>query len=553
MNKRTSVLSILSFIFSLTGIPGAGFAEPGASQALERSQRAFDYELASQERRDTHDWLISEHVAEAMANAISVPVSEDEKLDIDTARGERPVRVGLTKSLANDFFFSDVNLRGLRGQTLVRTDGALKATEDGGYVFTAVLSSPDAAGIRVKFTGFRLPDDAELYLYTDDGQVFGPYTGRGPFDDGEFWSHTLVGDQVMLQLRHYSTPSNADLASTSFRISGIGHLRPRFLGGACTYNAPCIKNLACETSVHAAVNDAKNAVAHMQWITGAFINFCTGGLLADTDPNSHIPYFLTANHCISRSKDAKSLETFFLLDDRTDTVDVDCDNMNQMTCDDWRNHRADHPQSLRTLGATIKATNDTSDYTLLELNQLAPVGTAFLGWDAMTDVANVDGSYLYRISHPSAAPQSYSEHIVDTSKGTCAVWPRGDWIYSRDSYGATEGGSSGSPVVNSDGQVVGQLSGACGLNPGNSCDTNNATVDGAFAAYFGEVEQFLDPVPATCAPTFASEICGDGIDNNCDGLTDAEDAACPSDSIVYRVPAVEVSAQHAFASNRRWQ
>jgi hypothetical protein len=81
---------------------------------------------------------------------------------------------------------------------------------------------------------------------------------------------------------------------------------------------------------------------------------------------------------------------------------------------------------------------------------------------------------------------------VDTSAGTCSGWPRGGWIYSRDAVGATEGGSSGSPVVNAAGQVVGQLSGACGTNVNDNCDSvNNATVDGAFASYFAEVEPYL--------------------------------------------------------------
>ncbi len=58
---------------------------------------------------------------------------------------------------------------------------------------------------------------------------------------------------------------------------------------------------------------------------------------------------------------------------------------------------------------------------------------------------------LYRISHPNGAPQSYSEHKVDNRATTCRSWPRGPWIYSRDSFGATQGGSSGSPVLNGEG------------------------------------------------------------------------------------------------------
>ena len=139
-----------------------------------------------------------------------------------------------------------------------------------------------------------------------------------------------------------------------------------------------------------------------------------------------------------------------------------------------------------------------------------------------------NGEHLYRISHPQGAPQSFSEHVVDTNAGVCTSWPRGDRIYSRDVVGATEGGSSGSPVVNSAGQIVGQLSGACGTNLNDNCDAdNNATVDGAFAAYFSSVEQFLDPGTTGCTITETpEESCLDGLDNDCDDATDGADSDC---------------------------
>jgi hypothetical protein len=83
---------------------------------------------------------------------------------------------------------------------------------------------------------------------------------------------------------------------------------------------------------------------------------------------------------------------------------------------------------------------------------------------------------------------------VSTSAPTCTGWPRGERIYSRLTLGATDGGSSGSPVVNSSDQVVGQLSGGCGTNVNDPCDAvNNATVDGAFAFYWSSVQPILAP------------------------------------------------------------
>lgn len=525
MRNTSYILRSLALLCSFTLVSHGALAEPATSKKPEHSRRALDLQADRAQRAEIHEWLMSEQVGLGRNIPISVHVSEDERREIDTARGQAPERVGVIKPLTRGVSFADVNLTSLKGAVLIRETGALQGTEDGGYVFTAALNSPEAAGIRVHFTDFRLPDAAGVYLYSDDGQVFGPYTGRGPLGDGEFWSHTLMGDEVFLQLVHVGPARSADLASTSFNIAGLGHLRPRFLGGPCGYNAECVEILACGETANPATDIAQDAVAHMQWVSGAFINFCSGGLLSDTVDDSQVPYFLTANHCISRGKDARSLETFFKLNDVTrDTVDC---STTPLTCDDWAAVRSNHPASLRTLGATIRATDRTSDYTLLELRQDAPAGTQFLGWDA-SPIAHSDGTPLFRISHPSGAPQAYSEHEVDTSYGTCSSWPRGDWIYSRDTFGATEGGSSGSPVVNSSGEVVGQLSGACGTNVSDTCDSvQNATVDGAFAAYYSEIAHILDPSPAECTPTESPEIsCGDDLDNDCDGLVDTLDSDC---------------------------
>ena len=133
------------------------------------------------------------------------------------------------------------------------------------------------------------------------------------------------------------------------------------------------------------------------------------------------------------------------------------------------------------------ATGSSSDYSLLRLASTPDTSNgveAYLGW-LSTAVANTNNLALYRISHPQGAPQAYSEQRVDTTKGTCRTLPRGSFIYSRDTLGGTEGGSSGSPVVNASGQIVGQLYGACGFNVNDSCDSAaNATVDGAFAASY---------------------------------------------------------------------
>ncbi|MGD8376416.1 MAG: hypothetical protein PVF68_09755 [Acidobacteriota bacterium] len=71
--------------------------------------------------------------------------------------------------------------------------------------------------------------------------------------------------------------------------------------------------------------------------------------------------------------------------------------------------------------------------------------------------------------------------------------------------------------------MVGQLSGACGYNPSNACDSvSNATVDGAFASCYSQIAGYLDP--AQCVPD--PEVRDDGTDNDCDDSDCGDDPAC---------------------------
>ncbi len=495
------------------GMTASGAGKPAPTPANEVPMEVLASgptaveELTSQ--RDMHQWLTEMLPHGTSEQRFTTRLTPAEAADLQRSIEERtdPLKVGVVKGVNRTITFA--NLKALPQEPIAVEGGMLRATDDGGFVWATTLRSEGAVGLRVHFGGLDLPADADLYVMNSAGQAFGPYLRQGPDGTGDFWSNTVAGDSAIVVLKHHGPDGAADLERASFRLSDLGHVGPGFPGlptptteAFCSFNESCILNASCGTT-NAAANPAKSAVALMQWVAGAFIYTCTGGLIADSDTGTSIPYFLTANHCLSSNNTAANLETYF-------QFSIACGST---SCPGQTN-----PGGIQRLGATVKATGSAGDFTLLQLNQAPPGGSVFLGW-TNTPIANTNNATLYRISHPSWAPQSYSAHHVDTSAPTCTGWPRGQRIYSRDDVGATEGGSSGSPVVNSSSQIVGQLSGACGFNTGDVCDAaSNATVDGAFAYYYSSVSQFLAGGGGGCSPagtscTANSQCCS----NNCKG------------------------------------
>ena len=517
-SRTLGIAAILTAVALIGSATGTGAAGPGApaykSVPAEPMAGGVTAEEYAAQQASLHQWLMRELPAGVLNQPVLVNLTPEERRDLERRQEAAggPAVVGRTKPVNSVVRFSDLDAALLSSSPRRAGNGLLQATTDGGFVWALAIGSPGAGAIRVHITGLDLPDDADLFFFNRSGQAFGPYSGKGPQASGAFWTNTVFGSEGVVLLRHYGPGGAADLKGTSFIISDVGHVGPKFAQGLvaatesfCSFNVACIENASCHNGTPA--DPAKSAVALMQWIQGAFIYTCTGGLLNDTVASSQIPYFLTANHCLSSNSVAQNLETYF-------QFSIACGST---SCPGQTN-----PGGIQRLGSTVKATGTGGDFTLLQLNQAPPSGSVFLGWNN-APVANTNGATLHRISHPAWAPQAYSRDHVDTSAPTCTGGPRGQRIYSRTDIGGTEGGSSGSPVVNTSSQVVGQLSGACGFNVNDDCDhVSNATVDGAFAFYWSSVQPFLDP--GTCTP--ATEVCNDGLDNDCDGFTDCADSNC---------------------------
>jgi hypothetical protein len=239
-----------------------------------------DQEARKAERQAYHQWLLSERVPAASRNPLVLRADADELAAVDEAPKQSPELVGFTQDVHFDASFRDLKASQLRGRSQQLQYGAVERSSSGGYAYSAELSSPGSLGLRVQFSGFSLPDGASLFVYTEDGQVHGPYSGRGPNGTGQFDSNMVVGDRVQLQLSVTDSAGIDALRASRFQVTGVGHIRPRLLAGTCSYNANCVVNASCNTE--GAVSDAKNAVALMLYRSGGGYYICSGGLIDNT-------------------------------------------------------------------------------------------------------------------------------------------------------------------------------------------------------------------------------------------------------------------------------
>jgi hypothetical protein len=509
MSRRKAIFSVtlLAMTMTATVLPAHAAQRP---ERVGPEVKVGGLTIAEQHARQLQ--LYRELAAQLPAGVdrtpLRVEITEADKNDLlsQPLNGNAPLRVGVVKSLA-----SAVG----KPSGKAFNYGLVKNNPNGSLVWAMTVTSPGAQAIRLHITDFSLPANTEMYFMSATGQVDGPYTGVGRNENGDFWTRSVASETGQLVLRYTGNRPEADMPRISFLVSEVAHIRGRpprpqeqsHDTWPCSDNAVCLIDVNCVDTGPAA--PAENAVAKMEWIQGPFIYTCTGGLLADTDASTQIPYFLSANHCLTSSN--SNLETFF--EYKTNTCNGACPD-SLVT--------GGTPPPASTVGVTVVATGKTGDFTLMTLNQPPPAGTVFLGWNN-TPVANANGTDLYRISNPNFGPEVYSAHAVDTSSPTCTGWPRGERIYSKDLEGATMGGSSGSPVLNSAGEVVGQLSGCCGYDCNDVCDkANNWTVDGALAFYWNSVAGFLNP-QGGCT---ADAECDDGL--FCTGTETCVSGSCQS-------------------------
>lgn len=317
-----------------------------------------------------------------------------------------------------------------------KTNGIEETLPNGDKIWRLCIASPGAVSINLLFDNYYVPKGAKMYIYNaDHTDMIGAFTDFNNRDDRMFATTLVKGDFMTIE---YYEPADAEFEGeiNLMRVTH-GYRGPEdFIDKAFGSSGSCNVNVICPQS--AGMEDQIRSVCML--VSGSS-GFCTGALINNTS-NDGTPYVLSADHCYTTPG---SVIYWF--------------NWESTTCVNGTN-----PPHDDISGATQCARNAASDFWLVELSSDPPAGynVYFSGWNRTTD-NNISGK-VWGIHHPAGDIKKISWSTLGVSTTTYLQEPvPGDgthWRITTWSDGTTtEGGSSGSPLFDPTGHIIGQLHG----------------------------------------------------------------------------------------------
>ncbi len=332
------------------------------------------------------------------------------------------------------------------------THGTWETLADGTQLWRLHITSVDALSLSFGFTAYDMPPSGQLYIYTPDySQVIGPFTNSDNEEHGQLWTPLLMFEEAIIEV---SLPELA-VSQLTLELTSVNHGYVDFFdatekSGSCNVDVMCSEGDAWRNEIR--------SVGHYLFTESGSSYVCTGTLINNTSQN-RVPYFLTANHCISDSTVAATVVVYW--------------NYENATCRAVDSTASGTPISRSSFpnqsGAFLRATYATSDFTLLELDDAvaASVNANWSGWDRSGNNA----ISAVGIHHPQGHEKRISlENSATTITSYLGASVPGDSSHIRIEdwdAGTTEGGSSGSALFDQNHRIIGQLHGgyaACGNN-----------------------------------------------------------------------------------------
>lgn len=378
----------------------------------------------------------SSHYIDALIPSIQMP-SHDFTQDI--AEAEALEAQGSYPRFAKTF---DVN------RTMLNS-GTWTELPNGDRLWRLALKSEGALATCLFFDDFWIPEGGVLHVYSPNKkQIFGSYTHLDNQGNNLFSTEFLKGEQCIIE--YYESVAARGLGK--LRITSLAHqYRELQRADDCQVNVICSEGNNWQ--------DEKRGVVRIQVNQGGSIGFCSGSLINNTALDCK-RYILTAFHCGETSSTANFNQWKFYFNYEATQCTGQSDNFGITT-------------NVFT-GCTKRADSDDgggsygSDFLLVQMNSSSSPSWWGNGsniyWNGWSRVATAPASGAISIHHPSGDNKKISK---TSATATSVTWGgptpnthwRVYWAATTNGWGVTEGGSSGSPLFNTAGLIVGTLTG----------------------------------------------------------------------------------------------
>lgn len=341
-------------------------------------------------------------------------------------------------------------------------NGQWSDLQNGDKIWRLKITSKGALSLNLIFDEFYLPEGSELYIYDESRNfLLGRYTSKENQESNRFGTWLIESDNLIIEYYEPSTVKelvklHVESATHGYRNSeSFKNEKALNDGGDCNLDVDC--SIGIDWDPIKELN--KKSVGIL--ISGGS-SFCSGALINNT-ANDGKPYFLTADHCYSNPANW-SFRFEWISPTAICASTIQSQN---------------GPTTKTISGATLRARNSNTDFCLVEINSAIPTAwdLTWAGWDK----SDVIPDYVVGIHHPRGdvmkvcRDDSGPIKAVNAGAQTWEITTAGDgW-----EMGVTEGGSSGSPLFDQSGRIIGQLYGG-----GAAC---SGIVDNGSFDYYGRL------------------------------------------------------------------
>ena len=372
----------------------------------------------------------------------------------------------------------------------IGSSGHWSKAPDGTNVWRLSLKSSGALALTLFFDRYKMPEGGKLFVYNQQRtQLIGAFTSFNNNSLSTFATALIYGDQLTLE---YNAPDGVPtpeihISEVAWAYRGVpdySRLKTGFGG-----SGPCEVNINCPEGSN--WQKEKRSVTRIQVKRGGANLWCTGSLVNNT-MNDGKPYILTADHCGNLSSALDLSQWIFYF------------NYEGSDCSD----PANEPALNSVTGATLVAHGGNSgatgsDFFMVLLKSSIPTSynVYYNGWSRETNPPSPSGVSIHHPQGDIKKISTYTQPLQQSNwNGGANVshW-RVSWSGTANGHGTTEGGSSGSPLFDNQGRLVGTLTG--GESSCDSINLNSPDYYGQFAYHWDKngtdsmsvLKYWLDP------------------------------------------------------------